>query len=311
MFGVPSGRKRAFEKPILPALLKKAHAALYHSAYYLMPYAPGVPTLCTFYDLIPLRYPEYFRPTQRLIYRLTHGLALAVARQGFAISHTTKADLDRVFRLPPNKVVVTPLAADPHFGPQYPTVIAALRRQYPLPAQFGLYVGSNKPHKNLPRLIQALAQAHDALPLVIAGAWEARYPAARQLAEQLQLQTRVVFLGPVPEADLPALYSAAAWFVFPSQYEGFGLPTLEALACGTPVACSDIPVLREVAGDAAHYFDLLDPASLAAALTELSTQPTRRAELQHRGLARAAEFSWERTARQTWQAYQTWLPTSS
>jgi alpha-1,3-rhamnosyl/mannosyltransferase len=285
----------------IPALLRQQRATLYHSAYYLMPYAPGAPTVVTFYDLIPLFLPEHFRPAQRLIYRLTHFLALTTAKVGLAISRTTQADLMRVFHAPPGKIIVTPLAADPRFSPRPRIEITALRHQYGLPEKYGLFVGSNKPHKNLPALIEAYAHTARAMPLVIAGAWEARYPEARQRVAQLGLQTAVKFLGPMPEADLPALYSGAAWFVFPSRYEGFGLPPLEAMACGAPALCADIPVLREIAADAALYFDLAQPAMLTAQLHRLQTEPLD--EWRARSVARAAQFTWARAAQQTWAAY--------
>ena len=127
---------------------------------------------------------------------------------------------------------------------------------------------------------------------------------ARRRAEQLNVKERTVFLGPVREEDLPALYSGARAFVFPSLYEGFGLPPLEAMACGTPVACSDIPSLRETAGDAALLFDPKDPGAIAAALDRLLTDAALREDLHERGLRRAAELTWDAAAQRTLQAYR-------
>jgi alpha-1,3-rhamnosyl/mannosyltransferase len=140
--------------------------------------------------------------------------------------------------------------------------------------------------------------------LVIAGAWDPRYPESRQRAKALALEEAVHFLGPIAEEDLPTLYSGAVAFVFPSEYEGFGLPVLEAMACGTPVACSSTSSLAEVAGDAALLFDPTDVADIADALTHLLHEPGLRADLRERGLRRAAQFSWERTARDTLAVYR-------
>jgi glycosyltransferase involved in cell wall biosynthesis len=248
-------------------------SVIYHSPYIAMPYLPGVPALLTVYDLIPLRYPEHSTPRARLFVRWMTRLALRAARHVIAISEFTRRDYLAEFALSPERISAIPLAADPAFSPQPPEALAAVRQRYSLPAQYVLYLGSNKPHKNLTRLVEAWHVANgewqmapsggrwqtpglrfgasagvENCRLVIAGAWDARYPEARQRAEVLGLADSVQWLGPVPEADLPALYAAAMAFVFPSLYEGFGLPVLEAMACGTPVICSNTSSLPEVAG---------------------------------------------------------------
>ena len=160
-------------------------------------------------------------------------------------------------------------------------------------------------HKNLTTLIQAYARLPaSAPPLAIAGAWDARYPEAKTTAQTLGLGSRVRFLGPVDEADLPALYTAATAFVFPSFYEGFGLPVLEAMACGTPVACSNVSSLPEVAGDAALLFAPGDARALAGALERLIEDHALRAELRQLGLAQAARFTWAHTAAATLGVYR-------
>ncbi len=294
----------------VPRHLRRADAILYHSPYYLMPYQPGVPTVLTCYDLIPLIYPEYFTTLQRLIYRATHMLAIHTAQITLAISETTKADLIRYFRVDPEQVIVTPLAADPHLVPQPRERVAAVRSKYGLPDHYILYLGSNKPHKNLVRLVQAwqVANLKSQIPnlkLVIAGHWDNRCPEARQFVEEQGLQDQVVLAGPVNEADLPALYSGAELFAFPSLYEGFGLPVLEAMACGTPVVCSNTSSLPEVAGDAVIRVDPLDTEALAEAIGRALADQALRQDLRARGLAQAAQFSWERTACETLKVYQT------
>ncbi|MGC9350201.1 MAG: glycosyltransferase family 4 protein [Anaerolineae bacterium] len=291
----------------IPRLLRALHADLYHSAYYLMPYRVPVPTLLTVYDLIPILFPRHSTLRARLLFRLTCAQALRAADRSVAISEATRQDFLRHFPIGPEDIVTIPLAADPVFRPQPAEATAALRRRYGLPDGFYLYLGSNKPHKNLPRLIDAYARAaeRDAVPpLVVAGAWYPRYSEARERAETLGRQEAVMWLGSIPEADLPTLYAAATAFVFPSLYEGFGLPPLEAMACGTPVACSTTSSLPEVVGDAALLFDPTDVESIALALRRISHDGVLRADLSARGLEQAARFSWERTARETLALYR-------
>jgi alpha-1,3-rhamnosyl/mannosyltransferase len=271
-----------------------------------MPYLPGVPSIVTCYDLIPLIYPQYFTAIQRLIFRTAHFLALRASRVILAISQATKNDLVRFFRVDPQRIIVTPLAADAHFKPPAQAARDRVRQQYALPDRYVLYFGSNKPHKNMPRLIEAFARSDvkDQAGLVIAGQWDERYPQAKDLVKQLYLKEHVRFLGPVKDADLPALYCGAAVFVFPSEYEGFGLPVLEAMACGAPVVCGNRSSLPEVAGDAALLCDPHDPEALARAIEQTLTDRDLRTTLQQRGLARASQFSWEQTARQTLSTYR-------
>jgi len=293
---------------IVPAALRRLQAEVYHSPYYLMPYRPDTPTALTCYDTIPLIYPQYFSGAQRLIYRLANTIALKVARIVFAISEATRADLARLFHIRPDRIRVTPLAADVHLQPPSAGAIEAARRKYGLPDAYVLYLGINKPHKNLSRLVQAwreLKTGRGAV-LTIAGYWDARYSQVKTLVEEAGLKHEVVFLGPIPEADLPALYGGAALFVYPSLYEGFGLPVLEAMACGAPVACSDASSLPEVAGAAGLLFDPLSVESIADAIARALRDADLRADLRRRGLARASQFTWQRTAQQTLEAYR-WL----
>lgn len=293
---------------LVPQLLRqRARTApvLFHSPYYLMPYRPGAPTVLTHYDLIPLRFPAYVTRRARLIFRTAMRLALRAARRVVAISEASRRDLLAAFAVAPDRVTTTPLAPDPSFRPQSTVAISDLRIRYALPARFVLYLGINKPHKNLVTLLHAYARLPAAAPpLVIAGAWDDRYPEPKQTAIRLDLTARVRFLGPVAEPDLPALYTAATAFVFPSRYEGFGLPVLEAMACGTPVACSNVSSLPEIAGDAALQFDPDDAGAIAQAIQRLVEEATLCADLQARGVAQAARFTWEHTAARTLSSYR-------
>jgi glycosyltransferase involved in cell wall biosynthesis len=298
---------------IIPRLLRQivgrrssaVRRPLYHSAYYLMPYRPGVPAILTVYDLIAMIHPQTVSPRARLLFRFTTWLALRSVRQVIAISDATRQDLLRHFAIAAERVTMIPLAADPRFQPQPQSAIEAVRQKYNLPADYLFYLGINKPHKNLVRLIEAIAQLTPLpLPLVIAGAWDERYPEPRIRAEALGLADQVRFLGPVDDADLPALYSGCTLFVFPSLYEGFGLPVLEAMACGAPVACSNASSLPEVTADAALLFDPLDVNAIAAALQRGVEDADLRQSLAEQGVRQAANFSWVRTAAETLALYQ-------
>jgi glycosyltransferase involved in cell wall biosynthesis len=313
-----------------PSSVFRPSSIIYHSPYIAMPYWPGIPALLTVYDLIPVRYPAYSSPRARFFIRWMTRLALRAVRHVIAISEFTRRDFMAEFGLRPEQITAIPLAADPIFQPQPPEAVAAVCARYDLPERFVLYLGSNKPHKNLMRLVAAWQMANSKWhlaysSLVIAGTWDERYPEARELANSsgakispnsgqhpVSSNQLPVWLGPVPEADLPALYSAATAFVFPSLYEGFGLPALEAMACGTPVICSNTSSLPEVAGDpaagagpsAALLVDPLEAAALADALRLVLTDDGLRAELRRRGLARTARFTWTQTAAATLAIYR-------
>jgi glycosyltransferase involved in cell wall biosynthesis len=296
----------------IPRMLRQLDADVYHSAYYLMPYRPGVPTLVTFYDLIPIRFPQYSTFRARALFRLSSRLALKAAHQGIVISSATQQDMVRYLHADPARLTLTPLSAAPQFTPQPAAAVEKIRACYSLPPRFILYLGSNKPHKNLSRLVEAYAPLRDSqITLVVAGTWLAQYPEPRRLADTLGLdQSHIRWLGAIPGHDLPALYTAALVFVFPSLMEGFGLPVVEAMACGTPVACSRIPSLEEVAGDAAEFFDPANTASITGALRHVIQDTARRTTLRQRALTQAVQFSWQQTARVTLNLYRRCLDIS-
>ncbi len=292
----------------LPRLLREAgDVDLYHSTYYLMPYSMRLPTVLTFYDLIPLQHPQTVSRRARTLFRLTMGMALRVSAHVVSISEAARRDVLARFKLPPARVTTTPLAADSRFCPQPPEEVARVRAAYGLPAEMVLFVGINKPHKNLVRLIEAfggLVQQGSRATLVLAGPWDERYPQAKETAASLPGSDRVRFLGPVADADLPALYAAATVFVLPSLYEGFGLPVLEAMACGAAVACSSTSSLPEIVGEAALTFDPQDGGALAAAMGRLLADGELRGRMVQAGHVRAADFTPARTAALTLAIYR-------
>lgn len=293
----------------VPRLIRQTlparRSALYHSPYYLMPYRTGLPNVVTLHDLIALILPESVSWRARMLFRLTAWAALRASTHVIIGTESARQELLTHFPIDPQRVTTIPHAAAARFRPQSDTAIRAVRAAYQLPDSFLFYCGINKPHKNLVRLIEAYAMLEEsAPPLIIAGAWDDRYPESKERVTQLGLSHRVRFLGRVNDEDLPALYSASTLFVFPSLYEGFGLPVIEAMACGVPVACSDATGLRDVAGDAGLLFNPLDTASIAEALRGAVNNPSLRADLRQRSLAQAKRFSWSSTAQQTLAVYR-------
>jgi alpha-1,3-rhamnosyl/mannosyltransferase len=188
-------------------------------------------------------------------------------------------------------------------------VIETVREIYGIPERYLLYLGSNKPHKNLERLIRAWERVVEdgtasGTQLIIAGHYDPLYPEARQMVAERRLTDSVTFIANVAEHDLPALYSGALAFVFPSYYEGFGLPPLEAMACGTPVLCAYASSLPEVVGNAALTFDPYNFIEQAEELRRILHNSALRRTLRAQGLRRAAQFSWQRTARSTLDVYE-------
>lgn len=295
------------EQTELPRLIRSFRPDVVHLPYNIRPYRLGLPNVLTLFDVIPRRFPADYPLRTRWTIELVQRLALRSTNRFVAISRAAAADFSTLYGVPPAAITVTPLAADPQFVPQPAAVVAALRERWRLPDRYLLYLGSNKPHKNLPRLIRAFAAAALQSPetgLVVAGAWDPRNPEARQLVRDLGLEDAVRFLPNVPNADLPALYAGATAFVFPSLYEGFGLPVLEAMACGAPVACSNTSSLPEVAGEAAVLFDPTDVQAMATAIIRLLGDEGLRGQLRERGLQRASSFTWQRTAELTLRAYR-------
>jgi glycosyltransferase involved in cell wall biosynthesis len=278
---------------------------LYHSPYYLLPYVVGMPSVVTLHDLIALILPETVSPRARWLFRLTAQAALRTSTHVIIGTESARQELLRYFRIDPARVTTVPHAAASRFHPQSADTIAQIRARHTLPDDFLLYLGINKPHKNLVRLIEAYAAlGADAPPLVIAGAWDPRYPEAKQTVAAHGLTTRVRFLGPVDDGELPALYAACGLFVFPSLYEGFGLPVLEAMACGAAVACSDTTGLSDVAGDAALLFPPDDVDAMTTTLRTALARPELRADLRTRALVQAGRFSWSSTAASTLDVYR-------
>ncbi len=259
-------------------------------------------SVVTVHDLGYLYYPQAHRLLDRLYLDLSTRYNARVSTHLIADSLATKRDLIERYGTEPDKItVVYPGYDETTFQPvRDEEAIRVVKAEYGIAGDYVLFVGTLQPRKNLTRLIEAFADLRFAicdLRLVIAGKKGWLYEQIFQQVEQLGLRGRVVFTGYVPEGDLPALLSGASLFVFPSLYEGFGLPVLEAMACGTPVVCSNVSSLPEVAGDAALLVDPLDVEGLAVAMGRVLGDEELRAELIERGFEQARKFSWERCAR--------------
>lgn len=262
-------------------------------------------TLLTVHDLTFLLHPQWFVPGLRRYLAKTVPRSLRRADLVLADSAATRADLIRLLGSPAERVVVVYPGVGAEFRRLPAAQLVTMRERLGLPDAFLLFVGTIEPRKNLPRLLGALARLHASgacrLPLVIAGRKGWLYDEVFAAVARHGLQTQVHWLDFVADADLPALYNLATAFVYPSLYEGFGLPVAEALACGTPVVTSRRASLPEIAGNAAVLVDPADETAIAAGIVAACNSGGR---LRTIGPRRAAQFSWERAARELLACYE-------
>jgi glycosyltransferase involved in cell wall biosynthesis len=268
----------------------------------------GCKKVVTVCDVFPYVTPKTSTALEKLVFRAWLPIALRLADAVITISDCSKNDIAQYLPVPKEKIFVTPISNSPAYRPLPAEAVQPVLAKLSIPTPYILYVGSLEPRKNLVRLLQAYArlrQHQTQQHLVIVGArnfWK-NAPVVETVAA-LDLKDWVHFTGFVAEEDLPALYNGADVFVFPSLYEGFGLPPLEAMACGTPVVTSNSSSLPEVVGDAALTVDPYDVWAIAAAMETILANPALAADLRQRGLARASEFSWERMAQETIDVYK-------
>jgi glycosyltransferase involved in cell wall biosynthesis len=291
---------------LLPLEMAHPSADVFHATNYTAPRTRRTPLVVTVHDLALARFPELGTPTlRRLVGRVRR--TAAAARRVIADSESTARDLRELLSVAPEKIRVVYPGCPAHFRPLALEACAPVLRRHGVTPPYLLHVGTLEPRKNLVGLLRAyrrVAAAHaDAPGLVLAGARGWGTDAVLHAIEELGLRERVTLTGAVPSSDLPALYGAAAAFVYPSLYEGFGFPVLEAMACATPVITADVASLPEVVGDAALRVDPRDDAALAAAITRVLTDQEIRESLRRAGPARARTFTWERCARETLAVY--------
>lgn len=299
-----------WEQTLFPLALRQLDADLVHGLVNVLPLSTPLPTIVTVHDLSFLRMPDKFQLAKRWYLSQLCRASVHKARHVIAVSQQTAADLQQFWGIAESKISVIYNGVGREFTPASTIAVEAFRRERGLPARFFLYLGTLEPRKNLPVLIRAFAQwraettaANREIKLVIAGAKGWFYEQIFALVTQLQLREVVLFPGFVPAAELPDWYRAAELFIYPSLFEGFGLPVVEAMACGVPVICSDTGSLVEVVGNSALTFPAQDEAALIDRLHQIMTDTPLRQELRRLGLARAQQFSWQRTAEATFALY--------
>jgi len=296
--------KVLWEQTLLPLAVARLRADVLYAPYFSLPLLPGAPTVTTVHDLIPLVLPEYAPSTA---FKSYFRLVSAATRRADAVvtdSRHSAGDIARVLDVPPERIYVIPLGVDPVYSLPVPSERKeALRVRLGLPERFILYLGGTDPRKNVVVLLRALRALRDwgrrIPPLALGSPRRARPaqwgPDPREEAMRLGVADDVVFLDWIADEDKPALYATAVAFAYPSRYEGFGLPPLEAMAAGAPVLCADSSSLPEVTGDAALLLDPDDMESWAEALVRVSEDDALRADLSARGRVQARRFTWEVT----------------
>ena len=299
-----------WEQTALPAHLARGRFDLVHGLVNVLPLATPTPGVVTVHDLSFVRAPGRLPPLKQLYQTVLARWSAVRARAVIAVSQQTAADVIACFDVAPARVHVVYNGVGAEFTPGDPAAAAEFRANHRLPPRFLLSVGTLEPRKNLERLVRAYARwraqaapADQDVHLVLAGGKGWGYDAIFAEVQAAGLTAMVHFPGFVPWAELADWYRAALAFVYPSLFEGFGLPVLEAMACGAPVLCSQAPGVQEVAGAAALTAPPADEEALTATLRLLVEQPALRAELRRRGLAHAARFSWRRCAEETVAVY--------
>jgi glycosyltransferase involved in cell wall biosynthesis len=294
----------------LSAELRRRPVDLLHVQYTAPPFAP-CPVVATIHDLSFEHLPSTFKRRSRAQLRFTVRRTARAAAHVIASSEFTRRDIIETYNVAKSRTSVVPLAAASHFRPvREAEELRRIRQLYGIEGDYILAVGSIQPRKNLARLFRAYSdlrrsRERDKLPtLLVVGKRAWLYDETLRAVEECGVGDAVKFTGYVPETDLPALYSGALCFVYPSYFEGFGLPPLEAMRCGAAVVAGDRTSLPEVTGDAALLVDPFDTGAIAAAIARLIDDKTLRALLSERGLARAARFDWRETARLTLEVYR-------
>ena len=305
--------KVRFEQVTFPRECARLGVDVAHVPYWAGPLRPPVPTVVTIHDLIPLLLREYRGGPLVRFYTALVSTTAQNAALVLTDSEASRQDIVAHLDLPPERVRVIYLAADERYAPAPTPDDGAVRSRHGLPERYALYLGGFDVRKNVAAALAAYRWAGPAIgdecPLVVAGRLPERdtpfSPDPRQLARDIGIDERFVrFVDSPAEADKPALYRGAAAFIFPSRYEGFGLPVLEALACGTPIVGSDVSSIPEVVGNAGVLLPPDDAEGMAGAMIQLAIDDGFRAELSRRALAQTARFSWERAAKETLAAYR-------
>jgi len=294
----------------LSAELRRNPVDVLHVQFTSPPFSP-CPVVVSIHDLSFEHLPQTFKWRSRKQLRITVRRSAREAAHVIALSEHARQDIVETYGLAPEKVTAIPLAAADHFRPlSDDEELQRVRQTYGIVGEYILSVGAIQPRKNLSRLVDAYSRLRRATPegnlpkLVLAGKCAWLYEETLRTIRELQVSDSVILTGYVPDSDLPGLYSGALCFVYPSYFEGFGLPPLEAMKCGAPVIVGNQTSLPEVVGDAGLLVDPFDADAIAGAIDQVIRDSNLRAELGRKGLARAQLFDWRETARQTLRVYQ-------
>jgi glycosyltransferase involved in cell wall biosynthesis len=301
---VSSGIYSVAEQVVIPNVFRKSGAALLHVPHYNLPILQANRCVITVHDLIHLKFPEFLPSKAAYLYAWAFfHLIVPKARGLLTVSENTKKDLMQMLRIPADRITVTYPGVPEDCKPQQPSESQPVLDSFGLKPGYFLYVGNLKEFKNVQRLLQAYQQLQqsqsDAPPLVFVG-----HNFIPGFDQALRSARSVVWIPEINRSHLPKVYAGALALIFPSLYEGFGLPPLEAMACGIPVICSNRGSLPEVVGDAAVMIDPLSLDEMARAMNHILNEPSFRQGLAEKGLRRAAKFNWDQTARQTRQVYE-------
>lgn len=297
-----------WEQLVLPILARSYHVDVLHSPTFVSPLALPCTSVVSILDMTWFTHRNQHTLVKGGYFRAMIPPSARRAARVIAISEASKQDVVDLLGIPAEQVAVTYLGVDSGvFYPHAATDVEAVLARCGVSQPYVLYVGKLEPRKNLPALIEAFDSISHIFPdhsLVIAGnpGWD--YQVVYERAKQVSCRERICFTGFVSDMDLPALYSGADLFVYPSSYEGFGIPVLEAMACGTPVITSNVSSLPEVAGDAGLLVDPLDIAGLAGVMRRVLTDAELCQQMRKRGLKRAKQFTWEKAAWRTLQVYK-------
>lgn len=306
-------RRLVWEQTAFPSLVGRHGVDLLHGLHYTRPWRLPCASVVTIHDMTFFLYPQLHTLAKRLYFPRMIRMSVRQADVLISVSESTRRDAIRLLDVPPEKIHTVMLGVSEEFRLISDQVeLDRVRQAYKLPGSFVLFVGTIEPRKNLPALIRAYAglPAEIAPPLVIAGRFGWQYEAVLQQIAELGLKERVHFTGYVAAEDLPIVYNLASLFVYPSTYEGFGLPPLEALACGAPVITTRVSSMPEHIGDAGILVPPGDIVALTEAMHRVLANPALQKKLAYLGPAQAAQFTWKRTARETFRLYRQVLLTN-
>jgi glycosyltransferase involved in cell wall biosynthesis len=297
-----------WEQIMLPNLVSRWKIDLLHSLHYTRPVILPCASVVTFHDMTFLLYPHLHTRIKRLFFPLAIRFSAKQSEALIAISESTRADSIRLLSIPSHRIFTVDNGINEEFRPISNRVqLEECRQKYRLPREFILYVGLIEPRKNLPLLFKAyarLVRKGNCPPLVIVGRFGWKYEGINRHLEAFDLRDRVLFTGYLPSQDLPIVYNLAQIFVYPSLYEGFGFPPLEAMSCGTPVITTSVSAMIDHVGDAGILVPPQDEDALLEAMRNLLGDREMQENLSIKGRKRSADFTWKRTAQETLQIYR-------